>query len=299
MNSFNLSPEEWQKFCEVMLRQHYGQQYFWPVPDTDRGDCGIEFFTTCGKLYQCYCPENNINIAEYKKRVQSKITKDLKKLKTYELMIGKMLDSIKINQWILLTPENKSKDLIVHCHKKKNEVILKNLPFIDNNNFSVKLETAESYPAAQLFAKSVQPKPVNITIPNISELATSTWLQGNVKFSSNIERKSIKLMGAGAEQFKRRVVSKYIQIESFTDKLRQEYPDLYNLIEDTARAQLAEMRDIAAFEESHNREFVEKVRDMNKSAFAKHASFFCDENLQSLDFGYLSKWITECYMDFE
>jgi len=37
------SPTEWQHFCEVMLRYHYGARNFHPVPDQDGGDLGIEF----------------------------------------------------------------------------------------------------------------------------------------------------------------------------------------------------------------------------------------------------------------
>ena len=58
----------------------------------------------------------------YKKRIQKKINDDLKKLKENEKEILKLIDDIKINQWVLLTPEFKSKDLISYCNKKKKEV---------------------------------------------------------------------------------------------------------------------------------------------------------------------------------
>jgi hypothetical protein len=59
MSSFidNLSPKEWEAFCEVMLRQHFGAKNFYPVPDQDSGDFGLEFFTVDGTLFQCYYPE--------------------------------------------------------------------------------------------------------------------------------------------------------------------------------------------------------------------------------------------------
>jgi hypothetical protein len=42
MNGFinHLSPKEWEDFCEVMLRQHFGAKNFYPVPDQDGGDLG-------------------------------------------------------------------------------------------------------------------------------------------------------------------------------------------------------------------------------------------------------------------
>ena len=40
MSSFtdDMTEEEWEAFCEIMLRHHYGQAYFWSVPDEDSGD---------------------------------------------------------------------------------------------------------------------------------------------------------------------------------------------------------------------------------------------------------------------
>jgi len=55
----------------------------------------------------------------YKERIQKKINEDLKKLKENEKKISEMLDGIQVNQWILLTPENKSKDFIAYCNKKR------------------------------------------------------------------------------------------------------------------------------------------------------------------------------------
>ena len=39
----NLSPKEWESFCEVMLRQHFGAKNFYTVPDQDGGDLGFVF----------------------------------------------------------------------------------------------------------------------------------------------------------------------------------------------------------------------------------------------------------------
>lgn len=166
MNGFikNLSPKEWEDFCEVMLRQHFGAKNFYPVPDQDGGDLGLEFFTVEGTLFQCYYPEQGIEMNIYKKRIQKKINDDLKKLKENEKDIKKLLDNIVINQWVLLTPENKSKDLITYCNKKKKEVIAKDISYIDIEKFSVKIETAYSYPAGKLYAQGVYDNAIDIPL---------------------------------------------------------------------------------------------------------------------------------------
>ena len=58
------------------------------------------------------------------------------------------------------------------------------------------------------------------------------------------------------------------------------------------------MQDESILEENIDKEFVKRIVASNKTAFEKYAKFFSDRNKQSLSFGYLSKWIAECYMDF-
>ncbi|MCY1212668.1 hypothetical protein D9M68_282240 [compost metagenome] len=301
MSSFieNLSPKEWENFCEVMLRQHYGAKNFYPVPDQDGGDLGIEFYTADGTIFQCYYPEKGIEMSAYKKRIQKKINDDLNKLKDNEQEILKILDDVRINQWVLLTPENKSKDLITYCNKKKKEVTSKDICYIDNALFKVKIETASSYPDGKLYAQGVYNSSINIPLLTISEDLKSNWLSSHSEFSSNITRKSSKLMGEQSENFQSTVVTKYIQIDKFLEQLRDDHPDLHALIEDSARAQLESIRENSLFLSSLDSEFVKTIVDNNKSAFSKHSIFMSDTNVQSLTFGYLSKWIAECYMDFQ
>ena len=301
MSSFidNLSPKEWEVFCEDMLRQHFGTKNFYTVPDQDRGDLGLEFFTVEGTLFQCYYPEQGIEMSLYKKRVQKKINDDLKKLKNNEVEIKKLLDDIFIHQWVLLTPENKSKDFIAYCNKKKKELIKKNISYIDADKFSVKIETADSYKEGKLYAQMVFSKAIDIPLLQVSKNDKNIWKIGNAKFSNNITKKTTKLMGNESENFQDRVVSKYIQIEKFLEQLRTDHPNLHELIEDTARAQLQSIQEDSLFEDELDKTFVKNIVAGNSKAFAKHSNLMCDKNMQSLSFGYLSKWLAECYMDFD
>ncbi|MPW31627.1 hypothetical protein F9L16_21870 [Agarivorans sp. B2Z047] len=300
MSSFvdNLSPKEWEAFCEIMLRQHYGAKNFWSVPDEDGGDLGLEFYTIDGTLFQCYCPDKGVDMASYKRKVQKKIREDLKKLKTYENKIAKMIDDVTVHQWILLTPEFKSKDLIGYCNTKKRAVIAENISYINNDEFLVKIETADSYPDGKLYAQGVYNKAIDIPLHSISEVEKDAWKEGNTEFSGNVVRKSVALMGERSEGFQDEVFTKYIQIEKFLDQLREGHPDLYEMIEDTARAQLENMREDVFFS-TKDKGFVKSIVDGNKSAFSKHSEFMSEKNVQSLSFGYLSKWLAQCYMDFE
>jgi len=301
MQSFieNMSPNEWEVFCEIMLRHHYGAKNFWVVPAQDGGDLGLEFYTVDGTIFQCYYPDSGVEMKLYKQKIQKKIREDLKKLKDNEKEISSLMDDIVVNQWVLLTPENKSKDLITYCNKKKKETIEENISYIDNDSFIVKIETADTYRDGMLFAQSVYSSAIDIPLMEVTEEEKSKWLSSNSQFSNNIERKSNLLMGEKSEIFKGKVVTRYIQIDKFIEQLRDEHPDLYGLIEDSARAQLENMQEARLFEDNIDSNFVKNAVEQNKKAFEKYSKHMSDKNMQSLSFGYLSKWIAECYMDFE
>jgi len=293
----NFSRTDWEDFCEIMIRQHYGEDCFWKVPDEDGGDLGIEFFTANGTIFQCYFPDMNVDMKKYKSKIQGKIRDDVKKLKTYESEISKLLDTVVIKQWVLLTPESRSKDLLIYCNKKKKEVIAENISYIDNSKFKVKIETADTYPKAKIYALGVHSKAIDIPLMEVTSVDKSVWEMGNSKFSGNINRKTSNLMGEDSEVFKDEVVTKYIQIEKFLDQLRTDHPDLHDLIGDSARAQLENIKQDSFFESKLGKEFVKKIVDGNREAFDKHAKYMSDTNLQSLSFGYMSKWFAECFMD--
>ena len=294
-----LSPEEWEQFCEIMLRRHFTPNNFVSVPDEDRGDLGLEFYTIQGTLFQCYYPDKGIEMSMYKSRVQRKIRNDLKKLTTNESEISEILDDVTIDRWVLLIPEMKSKELIKYCNKKKNELLQNPPSFVDKKNFRVKIDTADSYLAGKLYAMGVHGKAIDYALAEVSTTDKESWQADNSKFAQNIDRKSNFLMGSESSKFQDKVVTKYIQIEKLLDHLREDHPDLYHRIEDSARAQLQNMSESALFESNLDQKFVQDVLENNSAAFSKHSEFMSDTNIQSLSFGYLSKWLAECYMDFE
>ncbi|WP_342805838.1 hypothetical protein [Alteromonas sp. M12] len=294
----DMTEKEWEEFCEKMLRYHYGQSNFWAVPDKDSGDFGIEFYTADGTIFQCYYPDLSVDMKKYKQKIQKKINDDLKKLKEYEQGIGQILGDIKIKQWVLLTQELKSKDLLAYCNKKKKETLVGKISYIDGKNFQVKIETADSFPEGKLFAQNMCLKTIDIPLWEVTDTDRLLWKGGNAEFSENIVRKSNVMMGADSDKFQDRILTKYIQIDKFLDQLREDHPDLHNQIEDSARAQLESMQDESILESDFDKEFVKKIVGNNKEAFEKYSKYFSDNNKQSLSFGFLSKWIAECYMDF-
>ena len=238
-------------------------------------------------------------MATYKRNTRKKIRDDLRKLKKHEAKISSMLGGIVVKRWILLVPNLQSKDLIAHCHKCKKKTLEVNVSFIDQEEFTAKIETAESYPDAALYANRVRIQTIDIPIEPISPSQQDIWAGANSAFMGNIERKSELLMRDKAPVFRDRVVKRYIQIEHFLEKLRDEHPDLHELVEGSGGALLEEMKDSSVLQGEIDSSFIGEVLKGNKKGFGKYSSDFSDANATSLPFGYLAKWIAECNMDFE
>jgi len=138
-------------------------------------------------------------------------------------------------------------------------------------------------------------------VVEVSDEDQANWLHDNSTFSGNIVRKSKALMGgenSNSKKFSKRIVRRYLEVESLLERLRADYPDLYMKIEDCARAQLNHVKDKGSLLHSHDNGFINEILDASEKAFAKFAQNMSDSNIQSLAFGYLAKWMAECFMDF-
>jgi len=78
--------DSWERLCQQVFKKKFmvdGYQHIVATP----GDFGLEGFTTttgCG--FQCYCPDKLHPVKDLHDKQRDKITRDLKKLKTYEVL---------------------------------------------------------------------------------------------------------------------------------------------------------------------------------------------------------------------
>ena len=123
------SGDDWQNYCRQLLTIRYGVA-FQPVPDRDRGDLGIEGFTSSGEVFQCYAAQNPYNNEELYKKQRRKITQDLGKLVDNIENLKKLTGLSEIKCWVLLVPRFDSRRLIQHATSKTQEVLAKGLDII-------------------------------------------------------------------------------------------------------------------------------------------------------------------------
>ncbi|WP_368164352.1 hypothetical protein [Aeromonas sp. R6-2] len=290
-----LNRKSWEKYCYDMLVRHFGVYNITRVPDSDNGDHGIEFFTTCGKIFQCYFPDQ-CTMEEYKKRVKKKITDDIGKLKAYEADIVEMLGDIKINRWILLTPEDRSKDIIKHCNKKKKELLSSPPSFIDCSSFAVQILTDEAYPSEAIFARQYIEDKVDLDVDTPSEHDLNVWKDVNSTFNDNIERKTKVITKGKNERLRESMILFYVQVNDLLDAYRYQFPNIHAHLSGLANSNLDVLRNDSLFESIPPEEIMRSLREKNRTAFGKMN--ISEKNCELLSIGCIAQWIAECKMEF-
>jgi hypothetical protein len=213
MFSSVISGDDWQEFVIRLLYVRYGADLI-EVPDQDKGDHGIEAFTTDGCVYQCYAPEGDVGPAILADRHKTKITKDLAKFRKNQAELATIFGDTKISRWLLVVPDHCSADVVAHCEKKAQELREMNPPLsfighdfkaITVNGFLVEASQAE-----------LQPGQVESF-----EGANEEWL-------ANLDRKLLSLPrlpdGPARAVFRKRLLSYYLEGSNALTYYDQRFP---------------------------------------------------------------------------
>lgn len=116
-----INSDDWQKFVIRLLYVRHGTNLI-EVPDQDKGDHGIEAFTTDGCVYQCYAPEGDVGPSILAQRHKTKITNDVAKLHKNKVKLAQIFGDTKISRWLLVVPDHCSSDVVAHGEKKAQEI---------------------------------------------------------------------------------------------------------------------------------------------------------------------------------
>lgn len=292
-----LDGNAWEKYCEKVLRHEFTFRNFVPIPHQDRGDHGLEFYTYCGIIFQCYRPDPSYSMDEYKKHVKAKITKDLKKLKTYEKEISELLGNTTISRWVLMIPEIKSRELIKHCIKKEKDIVKGQISFIDKVSFKVQIETDESFPASAVYARSYVNEVIDLQPDTVNQITPEQWKQSNSTFYTNLCRKTEKI-NTPVEKLRKELIEKYLSVEILLDAYRDEFPDLHTEVTSKAAANLEELRSENLFIKASPEDVMNKLLIKNREMIDQIDRKISGSNKELISSGFIAQWLAECKMDF-
>lgn len=98
--------EEWQELVVSLLQVRYrtSSYLFQEVPDKCGGDLGIEAFSSDGRVYQCYSPEEPISAQLRYEKHRDKLTRDTGKFISNHPEFARLLGNLKVSNYIFIVP---------------------------------------------------------------------------------------------------------------------------------------------------------------------------------------------------
>lgn len=228
-----LSGEQWQRWANQLLMTHYGPGGYQPVPDTDRGDAGIEGFSLSGHAYQAYGPEDEpLSTRERYERHRSKLTTDIKKFIDNRVVLGQLFGKVRISRWILLVPHNDSKEIIQHASKKTQEVIDSNLPYV-TDDFCILVRDESAFPVERDKLLNAKLSVIEFDSVNVAEKEIVEWADKNDNLVRVIDEKAGRLVtllnDAMRVNFRNNVIKAYLDGQNILEDLRK-YPTAYEAV---------------------------------------------------------------------
>lgn len=292
------SGDEWEQYCLLLARRHYGADQVQDVPARHGGDLGIEAFTFSGRAFQCYAPVEPLSTAERYEKQRDKLSTDLRKLNTKQKELKELLGDVKIGNYIFLVPIFDSAQLVKHASTKAEEVRGLCLPFLASD-FKITVATDSMY--AQERSEILARAATLVDMDMASDHAVGSWIAGNTQLTATILAKLGKLSLAEQAQksYMEQLVNQFLDTENALDRLREKYPDQW---EAATSARVRKERKLVLEyppESVQTRADIASVVKSLKEDFTKQVPALDEPFIDTMSWGSIADWLMRCPLDFE
>lgn len=296
--------DSWEALMQICFRLKYESEYYQPVPASS-GDCGIEGFTKNGKVFQCYCPDNNLSSRDLYEKQRDKITTDIKKLNLYQKKLSRFLNGTLIKEWIFVTPESRMNDLVLHCNGKTDEILKLNLPIIDPT-FKVIIHDIDNFAREIPIALNADGQKLLIDKEQLDGGSLIKWKDQEIDLVSNAIRKHTKRFPVNASGVEEKV-NKLTDatIESFLDQTtilsrwRQLHPDDYEKFLILFSQIEKEIEELCMFPTDDINLLYRQLRSLVKEKLTGNFGYLNEITIDNLTNGAIADWLLRCPLDFE
>ncbi|MGW7246309.1 hypothetical protein [Streptomyces decoyicus] len=232
---------EWELYCRRLLAMRHDSKIQF-VPARDGGDGGLEAFRTDGVAYQCYAPQEAFSIETQTASQKKKIYKDIKRLCDDVPGTLRLLGSIKIHTWILMTPQFDSRTLVEYARKKSSQLLAKKpRPQWCADSFEILVITDEEFASEKVRLLGEIDLRLHLEIPYDHSQATAP------ENTAMIERLDGKLkvdptLGSDSElrdQYRGELLTVFLRGQAQMAHLQQQYPTLHLAVERRLRSFLS------------------------------------------------------------
>ena len=293
------SGDDWESYCRQLLTQRYGTSYQ-PVPDRDRGDFGIDGFTSDGEVFQCYAAQDPLGDADLRKKQRVKITEDLKKLENNIEVVSQLTAPAKINRWTLLVPRLVSKEILQHAASKAAELRGKGLDAVAPG-FDVKVLTSEDFGAEKQaldgFSVALLPDPP----PDATDESVAAWEADKPRAAATLSRKVANLPGMSTNEKQQllclELAKRHLHGAEAEDQLRRAQPQMWERLngERKLREQTLAVEHLSA-SPSEQRTLWTEVREV-RSRLESSLPLLTGGRADSLAWSIVAEWLIRCPMD--
>jgi hypothetical protein len=290
--------KEWQEFALQLVQRRHGAENVQAVPDKVKGDAGLEFFTTCGCLYQCYAPEEASDVAKAASAMKAKAGRDLPKLEKNKATIEKLLAGTMARRWILLCPFLDNKDVVASIRARGVTIKATSLAFL-SADFEALCHSQEDFQAeiAQLRAMSFGP-PLSIDSPTEQQVKDA----GDTEIGARIDDKLGRAFGsktpAGQVAERRnQYVKAHLHRENALAQLRENHAVLWERAFETIEAEEARLIAVGASSTIPGEQLQESMNRIEASL--AEALPTLNPGLRTrIALGTIGEWLIRCPLDF-
>lgn len=293
----NWQPKEWEQHVNNLLRTKHGQENYIKIPDGHSGDAGIEGYSLSGNAYQCYAPEELCGKAELCEKQKNKITRDIKKFIDNKDKLHPIFGSTKIKRWILVVPNHVSKDLIIHANKKASEVLAKNLPYVEKDDFRLLIWDRDEFAAEEVQLINSGLYKLKLHCDEVPDAIVDSFEFDGDQTIENINGKLAKISGlsdAKKGDVRYELIRHFIFSGNLLQQLMDDYPEYYEEIDTIKkrRERAIKLESIPAHLDSLSTQS-EKLLRILESGSNLHS-----ENNESISWGAVADWLMRCPLDF-
>lgn len=294
----------WERLCQLVFKRKFTDDGYTHIPATP-GDYGLEGFTkTTGCGYQCYCPDKVYPTKDLYEKQRDKITTDLKKLRTNETDLTKILGVTKLRRWHLVTPTIAHNDLIKHAQVKEAEVRGWNLSIL-SSDFQVLVHDADHYAAEIQEMKLAVGQALDFGgLPTVLPELTDS----SETYEKNVMRKTrTRLANSPADKLEGKVARLYSKtLREFLDhglhlkRINDTAPTVHSRLARLINGYEAEIGETCDTWVGTPQELTEKIRDGLTERIVKELAPVIDQTgAAQIARLIVARWIAICEVDYD
>ncbi len=296
--------DDWERHCLLLLRLRYrppSAEQFQRVPAEDRGDCGIEGFSTDGVTYQCYAPDHSVAIPERYKRQRDKLTRDVGTMIEKQDEIKAILGTTVISRYVFMVPVHDSKELNKHAKAQQKRLRDAKLSFLAPD-VEVLVVTEDDYPVevATLLHEGLQQMNLNPIPP--SDSAIDGFLSTKPELIETMRGKLAKVPEYSSpdrlEAALRALITAYIRGENALVELYEQHPAGFELLEEVRTSKEGSLTAECLLATDSPLDLVNRIRRDYADRLGDELGFLRSADIEFISFATVAEWLMECPLDF-